>query len=63
MDEELNPGGPPHTIHPGIVVNIPKVKLEPEGGPGCSARLTSTSRSVELGPGSQLLLTMAIVPQ
>jgi tetratricopeptide (TPR) repeat protein len=57
LDENLNPGGPPHTIHPGIVAGIPKMKLDPLGGPGCSARLTSSERSVRLGPGTDLILT------
>ncbi len=58
-DQDLNPGGPPHTVHPGIVVNMPTVKLEPEGGPGCSARISSANRSIELGAGSELILTMS----
>jgi Tfp pilus assembly protein PilF len=57
-DQDLNPGGPPHTIHPGIVVHMPDAKLDPSGGPGCSARITSSSRSVQLGAGSELILTM-----
>ena len=57
-DDNLNPGGPPQTVHPGIVVRMPKLKLEPEGGPGCSARITSTNRSVQLGTGAELILTM-----
>ena len=59
LDMELNPGGPPHTVHPGIVVRMPGAKLEPEGGPGCSARITSTNRSVQLGVGSELILTLS----
>src|SRR4051812_4182759 len=35
FDEELNPGGPPHTIPPGIVVGIKNLKLEPTAGPQC----------------------------
>jgi hypothetical protein len=58
LDLELNPGGPPHTVRPGIVVGIPKVKLEPQGGPGCSARMISTERSVQLGTGAELLLVV-----
>jgi hypothetical protein len=58
VDLELNPGGPPHTVHPGVVVHMPDTKLEPEGGPGCSAKITSTNRSVQLGVGSELILTM-----
>ncbi|MGA9465410.1 MAG: tetratricopeptide repeat protein [Terracidiphilus sp.] len=56
LDENLTPGSAPHTVHPGIVVNMPAVKLEPEGGPGCSAKITSTSRSVTLGTGTELIL-------
>ena len=59
LDENLSPSGAPHTVHPGIVVNMPTVKLEPEGGPRCSARITSTNRSVQLGAGSELILTMS----
>lgn len=58
LDENLNPGGPPHTVHPGIVAGMPKLKLEPKGGPGCSARFTSSERSVRLGVGAELILTM-----
>lgn len=54
----LNPGGAPHTVHPGIVAGMPHLKLEPQGGPGCSARITSTDRTLRLGVGSQLILTM-----
>jgi hypothetical protein len=63
MDENLNPGGPPHTVHPGIVVNMPAVKLDPEGGPECSAKITSTSRSVTLGTGSELIFTMSAIAE
>ncbi len=58
LDQDLNPGGTPNTVHPGIVVRMVGVKLEPEGGPACSARLTSANRSVQLGVGSELILTM-----
>jgi thioredoxin-like negative regulator of GroEL len=61
-DLNLNPGGPPKTIHPGIVVNMPEVKLEPEGGPECSAKITSTKNSVTIGTGAELLLSL-MVPQ
>jgi hypothetical protein len=57
-DVDLNPGGAPNTVHPGIVVNMPAVKLAPEAGPECSAKITSTNRSVTLGTGSELILTM-----
>jgi len=61
-DTALNPGGLAHTVHPGIVVGIPKMKLEPEGGPGCSDRISSTNRSVELDPGAELILIMQAAP-
>ncbi len=59
----LNPGGAPHTVHPGIVAGLPHLKLEPQGGPACSSRITSTDRSVRLGVGSQLILTMESAQQ
>jgi hypothetical protein len=58
VDERLNPGGPPRTVHPGIVVDLPKLKLEPAGGPECGAKLTSSAHSVQLGPGTILLFVM-----
>jgi len=58
-DENLNPTGPPHTIHPGIVVRMPSVTLEPQGGPACSARISSPSKNIQLGVGSELILTMS----
>lgn len=57
-EPNLNPGGPPHTVHPGIVVGLPQLKLEPHGGPGCSTKITSTGHTLRLGVGSQLILTM-----
>jgi len=63
LDLNLNPGGPPKTIHPGIVVGLPKMKLEPQGGPACSAKLTSSERSVRLGTGVVLLLALLVSQQ
>lgn len=57
FDDNLNPGGPPHTIHPGVVIRMPQIELEPVGGPGCSARIRSTQRSVRLGTGAELIFT------
>jgi tetratricopeptide (TPR) repeat protein len=56
--ENLNPGGRPNTVHVGIVLRMPKVKLEPEAGQGCSAKITSTNHSVQLGTGTELILLM-----
>ena len=58
LDMELNPGGPPHTVRPGIVVGVPNLKLEPTAGPDCSDKMTSTSSRIQLGPGSELILAM-----
>ena len=58
LDENLNPGGPPNTVHPGIVVGAKEIKLTPEAGPQCSALLTSAESSVHLSLGSEFILTM-----
>lgn len=58
LDENLNPGGAPNTIHPGIVVGAKGTKLTPEAGPQCSALLTSADSSVHLSLGSEFILTM-----
>lgn len=59
-DALLSKGGKPHTVHPGVVVGMPKVVLDVVGAPGCSARITSASRSVQLGTGSELILTLSV---
>lgn len=58
LDLELNPGGPPHTVHPGIVVGVPRLKLEPTAGPECSDKLTSPDGKIELAPGSEFILAV-----
>jgi hypothetical protein len=55
-DQRLNPGGTLQNVHPGIVVGMPKTKLEITGGPGCSARISSTNRSIQLMRGTTLFL-------
>lgn len=60
LDENLNPGGPPHTIHPGIVVGIPNLKLLPTAGPNCSDKITSDNSRIQLAPGSELILAMTV---
>jgi hypothetical protein len=37
---------------------LPNLKLEPEGGPGCSSRISSSDRNVELQTGVELILMM-----
>lgn len=57
-DAKLNPGGSAHAIHPGVVFGYKNMKLEPQGGPQCSAKMTSTERNIELAPGAILLLAV-----
>jgi hypothetical protein len=60
LDAKLNPGGTPHTVRPGSAVGLPKIKLEPQGGPECSAKLTSTDKSVQLEQDVTFLLVIHI---
>lgn len=60
FDEELNPGGPPHTIRPGVVVGIKNLKLEPTRGAECSDRISTDADKIQLAPGSELLLVMTV---
>ncbi len=57
-DVMLNPGGTPGTVHPGVVVRIPGVKLGLHAGPHCSMLLRSGERNVRIGTKTQFLLTM-----
>ncbi len=59
----MNPGGRPNTIHAGIVIRMPNVKLEPFAGQGCSAKITSTNHSIQLGTGTELVLLMRGTPK
>jgi len=61
-DINLNPSGPPHTVHPGFVAGIPKLKLEPAGGAACSDRLTTSDHSLRLGVGAELLFGRELRP-
>jgi hypothetical protein len=60
LDEDLNPGGAPHTIHPGIVVGIKDLKLEPTAGPECSDKITTDGNRIQLASGSELILAMTV---
>jgi tetratricopeptide (TPR) repeat protein len=62
LDDNMKPGVAPDKVHPGIVAGIPHLKLIPEGGPQCSALLTSEEHSVHLGTGSEFILTMQSMP-
>jgi hypothetical protein len=57
-DAQLNPGGAPHTVKPGVVLGFKNLKLEPQGGPQCSGRLTSTDKNIQLAQGAILLLAV-----
>jgi hypothetical protein len=50
-------------IHTGAVVGAPHLKLVPEGGPQCSAMLTSEQPSVHLGTDMKFVLTMQSLPE
>jgi hypothetical protein len=58
LDLDLNPGGSPRTVRPGIVIGVPNMRLEPTAGPECSDKLSSTSSKVQLGSGSELILAL-----
>jgi hypothetical protein len=60
FDEDLNPGGPPHTIHPGIVVGIKNLTLQPTAGPECSDKITTDGNRIQLASGSELILAMTV---
>lgn len=60
FDEELNPGGPPHTIHPGIVVGIKDMKLEPTAGPECSDKISTDASRLQLASGSEFILALTV---
>ena len=63
LDDNMKPGVAPNTVHPGIVAGIPHLTLIPEGGPRCSAMLTSEEHSVHLGTGTEFILTMQSMPE
>jgi hypothetical protein len=58
VDMDLNPGGSPHTVRPGIVLGVPDLKLEPAAGPECSDKMTSSAAKIQLGTGSELILAL-----
>lgn len=58
IDDTLHSEKFPPSIHPGLVVRMPKVSLEPEGAPACSARIVGDGRPFQVVPGTALILTM-----
>lgn len=57
-DPRLSHGGKPFMVHPGAVIGLPELQLDPVGGPACSARISSTKRSVQLGTNTELILAL-----
>ena len=57
-DPALRTDSLPKTVHPGLIVGMAQLNLDPQGGPGCSARISSKSRSVQLGAGAQLIFAV-----
>ncbi|MGB6687623.1 MAG: tetratricopeptide repeat protein [Terracidiphilus sp.] len=57
-DPALRTDSLPKTVHPGLIVGMNALSLDPQGGPGCSARISSKSRSVQLGVGAQLIFAV-----
>ena len=49
------------TLAPSL--GVPHLKLIPEGGPQCSAMLTSEEPSVHLGSDAEFILTMQAMPE
>jgi predicted aspartyl protease len=61
-DDNMKPGVAPSIVRPGVVAGISHLKLIPEGGPQCSAMLTSDKRTVHLDSGTEFILTMESMP-
>jgi hypothetical protein len=62
-DPALRASSLPRTVHPGLIVGIPTLTLDPQGGPECGAKITGKSRSVELGTGAQLIFAVTATPK
>jgi hypothetical protein len=58
--DKLNKGDTQRTFQPGDVIGIPGMKLEIEGGPGCSSRISSEKRSVQLDREAELILVVEL---
>jgi hypothetical protein len=60
VDEALAPPDYlPTPVHPGLVSRMPNFRLEPEGGPQCSARISEPDQTVELVTGTAWIFTRA----
>ncbi len=59
-DDDMNG---PKSIHTGAVLGVPRLKLIPEGGPQCSALLTSEEPNINLGSETEFVFTMQAKPE
>jgi hypothetical protein len=60
VDEALAPPDYlPTPVHPGLVSRMPEFRLEPEGGPQCSARISEADHTVEVVMGTAWIFTRA----
>ena len=57
-DQQLNPETMPAMVEMGSVRGLPALKLNPDGGPSCSALLTSSSGALRLAPQTKFLVVM-----
>jgi hypothetical protein len=60
LDEDMKSG---RVVRPGDVTGLKHLKLIPEGGPQCSALLTSEERSVRVDAGTEFIMTMEALPE
>ncbi|MDE3199468.1 MAG: tetratricopeptide repeat protein [Acidobacteriota bacterium] len=57
-DIGLNENEKPKTVHAGLVFGEAKFKLDPTGGPSCTALVQDKGSSVRIGSRSEIVLTM-----
>jgi hypothetical protein len=63
IDDNLTPAAYPKTLRPGLVLRMNKVRLDPEGAPDCSARISSSSKDLRVAPGAELMFTVERISQ
>jgi hypothetical protein len=56
-DNAVEPDYLPSPVHPGLVSRMPNIRLQPDGGPQCSARISDPDHTVELVKGTALIFT------
>jgi hypothetical protein len=58
-DDQLGGNGKAPRLRPGAVIGVRGMRLDPVGGPACSARFSQPARSIQLGTDSHLILELA----